>query len=63
MVFRMESREAVVTGGTVEENHITTDAFGFQHTPEQVTTELAMELSCPREGVKTVRTDIEVQMA
>ena len=63
MVFRMESRETVVTGGTVEEHHVTSDPFGLKHTQEQVGTELAVELCCSHEGVETIRTDIEGQVA
>ena len=59
----MESRETVVAGGTVEEYHVTSDPFGLEHTQEQVATELAVELCCSHEGVDTIRTDIEGQVA
>ena len=59
----MESRETVVAGGTVEEYHVTSDPFGLKHTQEQVATELAVELCCSHEGVDTIRTDIENQVA
>ena len=58
----MESREAVVAGGTVEEYHVTSDPFGLEHTQEQVATELAVELCCSHEGVEPIRTDIEGQI-
>ena len=63
MVFRMESRETVVAGGAVEEYHVTSDPFGLKHTQEQVATEFAVELCCSNEGVETIRTDIEGQVA
>ena len=46
MVLRMESRETVVTGGTVEEHHVASDPFGLEHTQEKFATKLGVELCC-----------------
>ena len=63
MVFRMESRETVVAGGTVEEYRVTSDPFGLKHTQEQIATELAVELCCSHKGVNTISADIKGQVA
>ena len=55
--------ETVVTGGTVEEHHVASNPFGLEHTQEKIATELAVELCCSHEGVDTIRTDIESQVA